>query len=165
MLLVAKGIKAHGIRGDVKVECFLDTPNALAKIKHFIINGILYKIDTVKPFGAYALVKFEGIDTMSQAENFRGVEMFVKKNEMPAPPKGSYYIDDLIGCSIYLNNEKIGILTDILQNGSADVYVVESGTETIMFPLIDKVVNNIDIDKKEIYLNKDEFDKVAVYED
>lgn len=165
MLLVAKGIKAHGIRGDIKVDCLMDTPNLLCAIKEVTVNGNSFKVENARPFGANALLKLVGVNTMEQAETFRNVEIYASRDTLPEPPENRYYIDDIIGSSVSIDGAVKGRLTDILQNGSADVYVVLMGKEEVMFPCISGVIDKVDIDNKIIYINKEEFEKVAVYED
>lgn len=165
MLLVARGIKAHGIRGDVKIDCLMDNPDSFSKLSEIVVKGKTYKIERVRANNSYPLLKLVGVDTMEQAEFFRNTDIFVPRDKLPTPPKDTYYIDDLIGCKAMLDGKELGILTDIYQNGSADVYVITQANDTVMFPCIEGVMEKVDIDGKTIYLNKEEFEKVAVYED
>jgi 16S rRNA processing protein RimM len=166
MLLVAKGIKAHGIRGDIKINCFVDTPASICKLKEVIVKGKTYKIEKVREMSAsFALLKLEGIDTMDTAEAFRDLDIFASRDEMPQLHADTYYIDDLVGSKIFLGNKEIGILSEILQYGSADVYVINSMKGVVMFPFIDGVMEKVDTLAHIIYLNKEQFEKVAVYED
>ena len=166
MLEVGKILKAHGIRGDVKIECFTDSPEALTGIKRFYVEGTEYKAERIKPFGAFALIKLVGIDDMNLAETLRNKTISAKKEDMPEPKDGAFYIDDLIGCSVFDDRgTRHGIVEDILQYGSADVFLSRENGKTIMFPHLKKVVKEIVIKEKRIVVFKEEFDKVAVYED
>ncbi len=165
MLLVAKGIKAHGIKGDIKINCYTDTPATITHLKEVIIKGKTYKVEKVREISAsFALLKLDGVDTMNDAEMFRDSKIFSNRDKMPKLQEGVYYIDDLLGAKIMIDGEEIGILTEILQHGSADVYVINTSKGEIMFPFIDGVVEKVDLNERIIYINKEEFDKVAVYE-
>lgn len=166
MLAVGKGLKANGIRGDVKTECYTDTPALFLKIKKLTVDKKEYEIERARVAGNFAYIKFRGIDTMNDAESFRNKEFFARRCDLPDPGEGRYYIDDVIGCAVCDGDVRIGVLEDVLQYGSADVYVVRSiDGRSIMFPYVDGVIKEIDVVNKRISIIKDGFDKVAVYED
>lgn len=165
MLTIGKVLKAHGVRGDIKVDCYLDTPQKMLKIKEVLIDGKNYKIERTAQSGSFVLFKLDGIDTMEQAETLRNTLIMAKKEDLPPNEEGRYYIDDIIGCTVIRGEETIGNVVDIYQYGSADVYVVSSDKGQIMFPFVDGVIDNIDIKNKKITINKSKFAEVAVYED
>lgn len=162
-MLIGRITRPHGVRGGVKVESFMDTPYAFSAIKEVEINDVTYKIETAQT-GEPLVLKLSGIDSIEAAEKLRNAQIFIKKQHAPEPEDNRYYIEDLLGCDVLLGTKKLGKLTDILQYGSADIYCV-SGEKSFMFPYVGEVIEKIDIDKKEIYLNDNEFKKVAVYED
>lgn len=165
MLVVGRALKAHGVRGDVKAECFMDAPGLFSAIKTVYADGEAYEVEKSRVNGNFVLLKLKGVDTMDDAEKLRGKELSVRREELPAPAEGRYYIDDLIGCSVFDGAEKIGVLAEILQHGSADVYVVHGRRGVVMFPLVDGVVRSVDIGGKRIEVDGTEFGRVAVYED
>ena len=166
MIAVCKALKAHGVRGEVKVECYTDTPASLAPIKILFSDNIEYKTERVKPFGNFALIKFIGIDDMTKAEKLRNKTFFARREDMPSPEKGAYYIDDLNGCVVFdESGKRIGIVKEILQYGSADVFVLSESGKTIMFPHLQRVIASVSVQDKTITVDKNEFEKVAVYED
>lgn len=162
-MLIGRITRPHGVRGGVKVESFMDSPYAFSAIKEVEINNVTYKIEKAQT-GEPLVLKLFGIDSVEAAEKLRNAQIFIKKEEAPQPDEDRYYIDDLLGCDVLLGAKKLGKLIDILQYGSADIYCV-SGEKNFMFPYVGEVIEKIDIDKKEILLNADEFKKVAVYED
>lgn len=165
MLVIGKVLKAHGIKGEIKVNSFMDTPDILLKLKEISIGNTLYDIERTALIGSFILFKLRGIDSIESAEKLRNLEITVKKSSLPPVEKGRYYIDDIMGCRVLASGETIGEIVDILQYGSADVYVVKSLDKQIMFPFVDGVIKNINISSKEITVNKDKFLQVAVYED
>lgn len=165
MLLVAKGIKAHGIRGDIKVNCLMDTPVSFSKLKELIIKGNTYKVEKVRGEGQFLLLKLNGVNTMEEAEAFRNADIFSLREKMPVLDKNTYYIDDVMGAKVFIKEKEVGFLSDILQYGSADVYVITTSKGLIMFPNVEGVIEKVDIKAHSIYLDETEFEKVAVYED
>lgn len=164
MLAVGKILKAHGIRGDVKAESYMDAPDLFSKLKTVYIDGKPYDVERARAMGGFVLLKLKNVDTMNDAELLKNKELSALKSELPTPKEGRYYIDDLIGCTVS-DGETIGVLDDIYQFGSADVYVVKNGEKTVMFPYLESVIEKIDVENKQIFVVKSEFMKVAVYED
>lgn len=163
-LIIGKVTKPHGIRGGLKALSFLDSTFAFSEIESVVIADKTYKIEKVSASPTSLILKLEGIDTCDDAEKLRDKEICLPKTDLPTPPEDRHYIDDLIGSKVITNGKELGTLVDVLQYGSADIYCIE-GKKNIMFPYVGKVIESIDIAKKEIVVNENEFKKVAVYED
>ena len=164
MLKIGKAIRAHGIRGDVKVFYGL-AQSELKSIKTMIINSNKYQVEKINFGNGCAYIKFKGVDDRDVADALRG-DIFVDDDNRPTLPDGTYYIDDLIGLYIVIDDVKIGVLREILQYGAADVYCVDgiNGGKNFMFPHKLGVITKYDIPNKSIILSHTELEKVAVYE-
>ena len=80
-------------------------------------------------------------------------------------PEGRYFISDLIGCQVKDTDGKAyGKLTDVLETGANDVYVIK-GEKTLMVPALKKLLNTVDIQAKSILLNADVLQEVGLFED
>lgn len=93
------------------------------------------------------LVKFRGLDTPEDWIPLRNKELFVTEDALMPLPVGQYYIHQIVGLEVVDEQERIlGRVTDVLQTGSNDVYVVKSmdGKE-LLLAAIDSVVKEIDI--------------------
>jgi 16S rRNA processing protein RimM len=163
--LIGVIVKAQGIKGEVKVKPYTDTPDVLCHLTHVIIEGEIVKVDASRCDNTMAYIKLEGVDDRNMAEEMRSKEIYVEKSHVPALPKGRHYINDLLGCAVYDDEKQsLGELTDILQNGANDVYVIKNPKGEIMVPVIKSVIKSIDASKKEIILIKERLMEVAVYE-
>ena len=81
-------------------------------------------------------------------------------------PEGRYFIFDLIGCNVITDTgENIGKVTDVMQPGANDVYVVKNDKSEVLIPAVKSFVLDIDINKKQIIVKGDMLQEVAVYED
>jgi len=159
-------VKAQGIKGEVKVKPYTDTPDVLCHLKNIFIEGSEYDIVSGRCDYTMTYLKIKGVDDRDMAETFRGKEIYVDKSKAPKLPNDRYYIDDLIGCSVYDDTgELLGRLTNIMQNGANDVYAIKGAKGEILVPVLKSVVDNIDIHKREITLKKERMMEVAVYED
>ena len=165
MLSVGKILKTHGLKGELKVQSYLDSPYLFREITDVVVKDTAYKIKSARVAGEFIFVLFDGFDTIDSVTNFVGAEIFCEKNNLPPLSEGRYYIAELIGCDVFAGDERIGKMREMLQNGSADVFVVKKDGKSILFPWINGLVERIDTDKKTIILNRKVFGEVAVYED
>ena len=105
------------------------------------------------------LMKFAGVDDRNSAELLVQQALQVPREELMPLPKGTYYIFDIIGASVYdTQNAYLGVLTEVLKTGSNDVYVVtdDDGQEQL-FAAIPSVVKEIDIEHKKVELDPPEW--------
>lgn len=166
-MTVGKVVKAQGVKGEIKLDLNFDNNNEFIDCKEIKIGENLYDVESAKNLVNGVFMKLKGIDDRNAADVLRGKLVSISQANQPKLPKGRYYIVDLIGCKIYINNTEFGELTDILQNGSADVYVVKgSGNHnSFMFPALKSVLKNVDTDNKIIELDAVKLKEIAVYED
>ena len=100
-------------------------------------------------------LKLKGIDTIDEAENYRNFYLKIERNKDEKLDKDSYYIIDIIGCTVYTDEgNKLGKVDDVFSTGSNDVYVVKSEEgKQILLPAIKDVIKNIDIKNKAIIVH------------
>lgn len=165
MLVVGKTLKVHGLKGELKTQSFLDSPDLFKKIKSVFIKGKEYAVESTRLNGEFVLLKLKTIDTVDQAKLLCGLEITTEKTQLPSLPEGRYYISDLIGCIVIAEKNRIGRVKDVLQYGSADVIVLTKEGKTIMLPWVKDLFISIDTDTKIIIADKKKIDEVAVYED
>ncbi len=147
----------HGIRGEVKVFPTTDDPNRYKKLKKVILQTrkeqLELEIQSVKFFKQFVIVKFKGIDNINDIEQYKGMELFVTRENAVKLAPNENFICDLVGCNVIEdeNNTVIGILEDVMITGANDVYVVKNpdGKE-ILLPVTKECVLDVDIDKKEV---------------
>ncbi len=166
-IVVGKILKSQGIKGEVKVLPITDDVARFKRLKTVFISGNEYKVESVRIDSSFAYVKLEGANDRNTADTLKDKEILIDRKDAVKLPEGSYFVVDLIGCTVLVEDEKIGTLTYVLDyTGGANVYEVtlDSG-KTLMFPALKKVLKTIDIESKTIVLDKASLDEVAVYED
>lgn len=164
MPTIGKIVKAHGIRGDLKVLSFLDSPDCFSSIKKVTVKGQEYDVKSAKVMNDFVLLNLSGINTMTEAEELKNETVFCDKKFMPKITPDRFYIDDIIGCEVIVGEKSVGKIVDILQYGSADVVVVR-GEKKVMFPWIKELNVRVDIDKKKFIVDPQKFSEVRVDED
>lgn len=162
-LTIGKVLKSRGLKGELKIELYASDSARFSHLKRLKIDGIEYGIDRISPEGAIGYVSLEGIDTVEKAEALRGKLITANRNDLPKLPDGKYYIVDMIGLDVVVSGEVVGEVCDVLQYGSADVYVVKNGANSFSFPAISGLVKQVDLALGKIVLDDMIFPRVVVY--
>lgn len=162
-LTIGKVLKPRGLKGELKIELYASDSARFSHLKRLKIDGIEYCVDRISPEGAIGYVSLEGIDTVEKAEELRGKLITANRNDLPKLPDGKYYIVDMIGLDVIVAGEVVGEVCDVLQYGSADVYVVKNGANSFSFPAISGLVKQVDLDLGKIVLDDMIFSRVVVY--
>lgn len=156
-ICIGKIHRAHGIRGDVVMDPMTDFPERIRRGKTVYV-GDSYQaltIARVRDKAPYLLIGFKEIEDETAASAFRNTYVFVKTADLPKLPDGEYYFHQLIGLeAISVNGEHVGILSEILETGANDVYVIkkDDGTEELV-PDVPQFIRLIDVDKHIIQID------------
>ncbi|MDE7191768.1 MAG: ribosome maturation factor RimM, partial [Clostridia bacterium] len=98
------------------------------------------------------------------AELWRDKEIPIERKDAINLPEDRYFIVDVVGCEVFANDEKLGKLIDVLQYGSADVYVISTPNGKAMIPAIERIIKQVDVADKKILLDKDAWNDLVVFE-
>lgn len=152
-------VNTSGLKGIVKVNSFSNDIRRFEKLSKVLIekNKKLteYMIEEVRYSKNQVLIKFRGIDTIEEAETFKNCYIKIKREELEELPEDTYYIIDLIGINVYLENGiLVGKIIDVFPTGSNDVYVIKREENTdLLIPAIKDVVKIINIKEKKMIIN------------
>ncbi len=142
----------HGIAGEVKVYPTTDDPKRFKKLKSVLLDtgkGLReLEIAGVKFFKQMVILKFRGYDKIEDVQPYRGKSLYVTRANAVRLEKNEYFIADLIGMKVYEEEERfLGELTDVLQTGANDVYVVkmENGKD-VLIPAIRQCILSVDVE-------------------
>ena len=128
-ILVGKIVAPQGIRGEVRVQTFTDTPVDFKKlkIKSVRFNDGDFKFVRTVPNSNVIIAKISGIDDRNAAETLRGTELFIERSALPDLKENEFYQADLIGFDVVRNGTKIGVI-DCFQNyGAGDIIELDNG--------------------------------------
>ena len=153
LLRVGVIANTHGIRGEVKVFPTTDEKERFKDLKKVILDmgkeQKVLEIQSVRFFKNLVILKFKGIDNINDIEMYKGKDLLVTREDAVPLEEGEYFIADLLDLDVYSDeDEKIGVLYDVMQTGANDVYVVktEEGKE-ILLPAIDECILDIDLEE------------------
>lgn len=152
MLEVGKIINTHGLKGEVKIATWTDSPDVFEDIEYVIIKSkkgdITLNVAGVKYQKNNIIVKFRELERIEDAEPLKNSVLYVPREMLGELPEGVYYIADLIGLEVFDDEgHKIGVIADVFSTGANDVYDIKrEGQKNLLLPAIDDVVLNVDIE-------------------
>ena len=148
-------VGTHGVRGEVRVHPWCDSPQQFATFKKLYWDKEGKQSVKVKarPHKNIALAVLEGVDTVEAAQVLRGKMLYVDRRDLKLP-KGHYLVQDLIGISVVDVDSGVtyGTLTDVSQTGANAVYHMATDKGEVLIPAIPDVVVRIDLKKDTLYL-------------
>ena len=139
-------VTTHGIRGDVKVLPWGDSPEFLCDFSRVRIDGREYKVESCRIQKTCNLVKLAGVDTVEAGQALRGKTVEVYREDAPAD---IIFVAELIGITVFADGQQIGKVTEVLDYPGNKVYVVK-GEYSYMIPAVKAFVLSTDIEKNEM---------------
>jgi len=139
-------VTTHGVRGEVKVLCWLDDPEMLCEFDRCRIDGKAYEMEQVRVQKTCNLVKLSGIDTMEAAQAMRGKIMQLYRQDIDDEV---IFAAELIGMEVFAEGKSIGKIREVLDYPGNSVYVVK-GEYEYMIPAVKHFVLSTDMEKNEM---------------
>lgn len=168
-LRVGQIVRAHGVRGDVKVIPLTDDPARFHALKTaylettagayapVAISGVRLQPDAV-------LLHLDGYDTVERAETLKNVYLCVHRDNAVKLKKDTYFVADLIGCETFDTRGKAyGKVTDVLETGANDVYEIEHGK--LLVPALKRVLSEVDTQSGRIVFDAEVLGEVGCFAD
>ena len=139
-------VTTHGVKGEVKVLPWLDSPEDLCDFDRCRIDGKEYEIEACRVQKTCNLVKLSGIDTMEDAQAMRGKKLELYREDIDDEV---IFADELIGMNVFCDGEQIGKISDVLDYPGNMVYVVKGHYE-YMIPAVKAFILDTDMEKNEM---------------
>ena len=143
---LARVLRSRGNRGEVAAEDCSDDPlRRFTPGARFFLTGSASKrevlLERVWHHKGRLILKFEGVDTISDAEALRGCELQIPEAELGPAPEGGFFFHDLIGCRILDadSGRELGVVRDVLEPGGAAVLEVDSKGGEILVPFVQSI--------------------------
>jgi len=158
-------VKPQGIRGELKVQPLTDDINRFKNLKEVIIDDKTYRVSNTVIAGNMVLVSLDSVIDRNTAETFRGKFLRVTRENAIPLQEGRYFITDIIGCALMVEEQKIGEIIDVF-SARTDIFTVKCLDGKIMrFPFLKDAIINIDVQSKKIVANKKRLSEISCYED
>ena len=135
-------VNTHGVRGEIKMLPWLDSPEDMCGFTRCRIGGKDYAITACRVQNTCDLLRLEGVDTMEAAQALRGKTVTLYREDMD---EDVIFAGDLIGMEVFSQAERIGELTQVLDYPGNQVYVVK-GEREYLVPAVKEFILSTDLD-------------------
>ena len=163
-IVIGKVLKPQGVKGEIKVLPITDDPGRFYDLESVYCGKERKEIVSCRVREGVVYLRFAGNEDRNAAEALRDMELSVLRKQATKLPEDSWFVADLVGCTVRDNTgQELGVVSDILQNGSVDVYVVDDGK--LMFPALKRVLLQVDVECQSIVVDALALLEVAVYAD
>ena len=161
---VGRVLKAHGIKGEIKVQFFSDNPDDYKQYKHVAIafpdnmstDGFeyrKYKIEKFRKSDAAAILLLQGIVTRNEAEELHGLNLTVHKDELEKLGHDQFYWHELEGLNVQTDDgDIVGTAFQLFNTKAHPLLVVRKNGREMMIPANEQFIKKIDLESKVIYI-------------
>jgi 16S rRNA processing protein RimM len=156
MVAVGRLFRVRGNRGELTGEIYSSQPGRAEKLKHVLLeleNGKTRpsKVEEIWWHDGRPVFKFEGIDSISDAEPWAGADVMVEDSERELPEEGAFSHADLIGCVLWNRTERAGVVRAVEDFGGGPLLDVklDDGRE-VLVPFSQAICKEIDVVSKNI---------------
>jgi len=146
-LETGKIVNTHGIRGEVKIIPWSDSPAFLCQFQTFYIEGSPVRVTAARVQKNRVLAALEGIDTVEKAMRLKGKVVSIARADAKLPP-GRHFLADLIGLEVREadTGRVIGTLSETLALPAHPIYVVQGAEKEYWIPAVPAFVVETNID-------------------
>ena len=157
--------KPHGIKGELRVTPLTDDYARFKRLKNVIIDGKYYAVSDANIASDAVYLSLSGVTDRNAAESFRGKFLLVERKDAVPTDEFSYFISDVIGCSVVTESGKVLCRVTEVTSAKTDYFtaVTEKG-ETLRFPFLKDLLVKVDIAEKVIVVKEKRFGEICVYE-
>lgn len=147
-----KIVNTHGFRGAVKLESWCNSPEDLAALTRVFIQekgGMrCVAVKHASVFKQFVIAELEGITDLDGAMLLKGQVVYAAREDFSLE-EGDVFIVDLIGLPVIdvSTGVEYGTLTDVINRGASDIYVIKTSDGERMMPAVEEFVKSIDAEK------------------
>jgi 16S rRNA processing protein RimM len=159
-IVVGKISTAHGIKGWVKIHSFTDPMDNILYYQPWSVRDKegwkKVIVDDGRVQGKNVVAHIEGVDDRDSAEQLRGREIAIKREQLPKSDVGEFYWVDLIGLQV-INQQGImlGKVDHIMETGAHDVLVIKGEKERLLPYVMDEFIKEVDLKNRKIFVDWD----------
>ena len=139
-------VTTHGVRGEVKVLSWLESPEILCEFDRCRISGREYVMDSVRVQKTCNLVKLRGVDTMEDAQKLRGKTMELYREDISDE---LIFASELVDVEVYADGACIGKIKEVLDYPGNSVYVVQ-GEREYLIPAVKEFILSTDLERNQM---------------
>ena len=147
-----KIINTHGCHGGLKLESWCDSPEILASFERILIKKAgayaEFKVKKSAIFKQFVLFDLAGVADMDAALALKNTVVYADRDDFELE-EGDYFIADIIGCDVIDadNGTVYGKLSEVVNRGASDIYVVKTEKGEAMIPAVDEFIDRVEVGK------------------
>ncbi|MBW1733815.1 MAG: 16S rRNA processing protein RimM [Deltaproteobacteria bacterium] len=151
LLVLGKVTRPHGLAGLLRVWSYARSEESFLEAGEIFLrpaSGQLhqYRVLSVRVHKGIVLMNLEGLDSVEEAEKFRGAEVLAPSRNM-SRQEGEYFWREIIGLRVFSDTgDYLGTVSHIIPAGSNEIYVVRNGDREIFLPATYEIIREIDLD-------------------
>ena len=159
---IAHVVRAHGLRGEVAADMLTDFPERFDDVAEVTLRRgdeeRAAEVEGHRFHKGRVLLKFAGVDSMTDAERLRGFDVVVPEEELHELPEDFYYDFDLVGCAVVTTSgEAVGTVDSVLRTGAAELLSVRrAGGGEVLIPFVDEICPEVDVEARRIVVDPPE---------
>ena len=152
LISVGKIIGTHGVRGQLKVHSYSGNMDSLLAGDNVVLkfkdnSTCKFEIERVFASAGKVVLGLKGFSNISQVEELVGSELCLLRSQLPEPGENEYYWRDLLGLEVVtIDGIPLGLIVDIFETGSNDVYVVQGKEREYLIPAVASVITTVDLE-------------------
>ena len=148
-LEMGKITSTHGLKGEMRVQPWCDSPEFMKKFKTLYLdkNGEKPLSVSCRTNGNMVIMKAQDIDTVEEASRYRDKVLYMKRSDAKLP-EGTWFIQELVDCRVIDADDETkeyGILSDVSETGANDVWHIKKDGKEYLIPAIPSVVISTDV--------------------
>lgn len=154
-ILIAQITAPQGLDGSVRIRSFADDAKNLKRYKVFQSPRGVLTLKTLRQQPNALIAKFVEIPDRTAAESWRGVELFIDRQQLPPAPEAEFYQSDLIGMTAASSDgTTLGSVIAVPNYGAGDLLEIDlAAGGTRLVPFADIAVAAVDAEKRHIILH------------
>ncbi len=138
-----KIVNTHGVRGEVRIEVWLDSPALLKRCGRVFLGGEERKLLSAREHKGFLIAQLEGVSDVNAAQALKNRVVQIDRADAKLP-RGAYFLQDIIGASVVdESGAEVGKLAEVLELPGQRVYVVKGETEHLI-PAVPAFILNTD---------------------
>lgn len=140
-----KIVSTHGVRGEVKIEVWLDDALSLKRCGRVFLGGAEKKLLSAREHKGFLIATLEGVEDVNAAMALKGRVLQIDRSDAKLP-RGTFFLQDILGAAVVTEEgAEIGRLADVLELPGNRVYVVRGETEHLI-PAVPEFVLKTDVE-------------------
>ena len=149
-IYVGKIVNTHGLKGEVRILSDFEK-----KDKVFVPGMTIYigrkkekeVINTYRHHKVFDMITMQGYSDINEIIRYKGLYVYVRKEDLKLDDN-DYLLSDLIDLAVYVDDNKVGVITDVRDSGNNKFIVVKTEEKEVFVPLQDEFIKKVDLNKK-----------------